>query len=102
MRPPKREAGPRQRLTRPAVPRWMHAMFGRDLREHACKPLGIAAPASSGDQPAAPTTSLRQPSVETVLAPLSALVRRIRVAYGHPDDQFEGHLLAPITALASW
>jgi hypothetical protein len=77
-------------------------MSGRYLREHACKLLGIAAPASSGEQQAAPTTSLRQPSVETVLAPRSALVRRIRVAYGHPDDQFEGHLLAPITALASW
>jgi conjugal transfer pilus assembly protein TraI len=80
----------------------MHAVFGRYFREQTCKLLGIAAPASSEAQLTEPTPSLRQPNVEAVLAPRSALVRRIRVVYGHPDDQFDGHLLAPITSLASW
>jgi hypothetical protein len=77
-------------------------MFEQYLREHACKLLGITTRASTGAQPAAPTTPHKQLNVETVLAPRSALVRRIRVAYGYPDDQFERHLLAPITSLASW
>jgi conjugal transfer pilus assembly protein TraI len=42
------------------------------------------------------------PSVEEALSPYQPLLRRIRAAYGYPDEAFEQQLAQPITALAAW
>ncbi len=42
------------------------------------------------------------PNAEEALAPHTAILRRIRMAYGCSDDEFRQHLLAPTTALAEW
>jgi conjugal transfer pilus assembly protein TraI len=77
-------------------------MFRHRLLDQTSRLLGILkprpAPAPPGPPPALPASL----SVQAVLAPHEALVRRIRVAYGYPDDEFRQHLLAPITALAAW
>jgi len=77
-------------------------VFGHRLLSHAGHLLGLRKPdptpeASSTD--AAAQTAL---TAEAALAPHAALVRRIRVAYGHPDVEFDRQLHAPVVALAAW
>jgi hypothetical protein len=77
-------------------------MWSQNLLAQARKWLGVTS-AGVGDLPS--PVDLEAPAhadVGAVLAPHSALLRRIRAAYGYPDDLFESHLLAPIRELASW
>jgi len=77
-------------------------MFRRQLLDQVGRLLGILKPAPA---PAPPTPALALSgtlTADAVLAPQAALVRRIRVAYGYPDDDFRQHLHAPIKALATW
>ena len=52
--------------------------------------------------PVSQGSSKGQEVVATMLSRHAALVRRVRVAYGRPDEEFQRHLLAPIEALAGW
>ena len=58
-------------------------------------PAHVVPPVSQG-------SSKRQEVVATMLSRDAALVRRIRVTYGRPDDEFQRHLLVSIEALAGW
>lgn len=77
-------------------------MLRHRLLASASRLLGIRTAQATPDPspPAAPPQTAL--SAEAVLAPYASLVRRIRVAYGYPDDEFRRHLHAPIAALAAW
>ncbi|WP_140627768.1 TraI domain-containing protein [Methylibium rhizosphaerae] len=77
-------------------------MLLHHLLANASRLLGIRiteATPNPSPPAAPPQTAL---FTEAVLAPYASLVRRIRVAYGYPDDEFRRHLHTPIVALAAW
>lgn len=75
-------------------------MFRLNLLDRASRflPRRHAAP------PAVPVPSrlAHVHGVDQVLAPHAALLYRMRNAYGHQEQHFEQHLLAPITEFAAW
>lgn len=77
-------------------------MLRRRLLDHASRLLGVrrTEPEPDASSTAAPPRAAL--SAEAVLAPHAPLVRRIRIAYGCPDEAFRRHLHAPIAALAAW
>lgn len=77
-------------------------MFLHSLLDRAGKRLGVVKPAPVPAPPNPSPPSPAPPTVESVLAPHASLLHRIRAAYSCPEDDFRQHLLAPITALASW
>jgi conjugal transfer pilus assembly protein TraI len=77
-------------------------VFGHRLLDRAGHLLGLCAPDPTAQAPNTPDPPPASLTADTVLAPHAALVRRIRVAYGYPDDEFDQHLHAPIAALAAW
>ena len=77
-------------------------MLGHRLLDRARQCIGLRGPKQASDAPADAARSAPDLSVDRVLAPHAALVRRIRAAYGHADGDFSRHLQAPITALAAW
>ena len=64
--------------------------------------VALRASSTASEAPRAPAPAPASLTAESVLAPHAALVRRIRVAYGYPEAEFQPHLCAPITALAAW
>lgn len=77
-------------------------MLSHRLLDQARQCIGLRGPSQASG---APTDAVRSPpdlTVDPVLAPHAALVRRIRAAYGHANGEFSRHLYEPITALAAW
>lgn len=78
-------------------------MFGHTLLARAGRLFTGPAALPAPPKPSAPTSTVAAPfSIEQVLAPNAALLRRLRVAYGYRDRQFERHILAPLGAFAEW
>jgi conjugal transfer pilus assembly protein TraI len=72
------------------------------LLNQAGRLLGLLKP---DPPPEALVTAAREPdplAIEATLAPYAALIRRIRVDYGCPEDEFRRHLYEPMAALARW
>lgn len=83
-----------------ASERW--ARLRRRLGVLTGRLVAIRASSTASEAPRAPAPVPASLTAESVLAPHTALVRRIRVAYGYPEAEFQPHLRAPITALAAW
>jgi len=79
-------------------------MLGQLVLAQARRLMALMSPGAEGKPTASdPSAPPIQPlAVSTPLRLHSALLRRIKTAYGYPDSQFERHLHAPISALAAW
>lgn len=77
------------------------SMFGHPLWVRAAKLFSGANSPSTFPKASVPAVAAPF-SADQVLAPNAALLGRIRAIYGFGGDQFDRHLLAPISALAEW